>query len=389
MTSLGPYQQELLDVLQDPASPRFGVITSIPGSGIRRAVEIHLREVASDSLALVLSPTQVLARQWVERLRASEDPPVTVLISASSALDLLERGSRLRTGVLVATYAMTRHGPGSRVLSELNFGLIVLDQPFRSLSHEVERLTSRARRVIAIVDRLQDIWPSRWPLLWAMTDEHLARRSYPAPVSVLYEPSSEERALRDEAVIVLREHASRRGEALILPSDSLPELHARLLTLASETPEDEDLSGQAWTLLDRMEGSLASDSRLAAMDRILDRETRAGARCVVIASTWTDAKYIAEHIASTGKAPRAVLSGATTVADRRFALSELGPGESLVATRVVSESADGWPTDTTVILWPSPVNRRVLEALYFTADDTPDLTVYELLESSHFDATVL
>jgi hypothetical protein len=222
-----------------------------------------------------------------------------------------------------------------------------------------------------------------------MTSEDLARGSYPAPVSVPYEPTSEERALRDEAVSVLREHASRRGDPLILPSDSMPELHARLLTLASETPEDEDLSQQAWTLLDRMEGSLASDSRLVAMDRILEREAAAGARCVVIASTWTDAKYIAEHIASTGKAPRAVLSGATTATDRRSALSGLGPGESLVSTRMVSESADGWPADSTVILWPSPANPRVLEAPHLTAEGTPGVTVYELRESNYLDAPVL
>jgi hypothetical protein len=274
-------------------------------------------------------------------------------------------------------------------LSELDFGLIVLDQPFRSLSNEVERLTSRAQRVIAIVDRLQGSWSSRWPLLWDMTSEDLARGNYPAPVSVLYEPTLEERALRDAAVSVLRERASRRGDRLSLPSDSLPELHARLLTLASETPEDEELSERAWTLLDRMEGSLASDSRLMATDWILEREAGAGARCVIIASTRTDAKYIAEHIASTGKAPRAVLSGATATADLRSVLSGLRPGESLVATRVVSELASGWPSDSAVILWPSPVNRRALAALCWSAEGTPGLRVYELHESSHLDVPVL
>jgi hypothetical protein len=38
---------------------------------------------------------------------------------------------------------------------------------------------------------------------------------------------------------------------LILRSDTMPELYARLLTLASEPPEDEDLSEQTWTLLAR------------------------------------------------------------------------------------------------------------------------------------------
>ena len=42
-----------------------------------------------------------------------------------------------------------------------------------------------------------------------------------------------------------------------------------------------------------------------------------------------------------------------------------------------------------LFLWPSPVNRCVLEALYFTAEDTPGLTMYELRESSHLDVPVL
>jgi superfamily II DNA or RNA helicase len=380
MTSLRPYQQQLLSILQDPDTPRSGVITSAPGSGIRRAVEIHLRDVGSDSLALVLCPTRVAVDQWIERLRGSEDPPVAIPISASSALDLLERRSRLQTGVLVATYASTTHGPGSRMLSDLDFGLIVLDPPPLSLTSQIEGLTSSARRVIAITDGRQRSWWAQWPLIWHMTYEDLVRSGYvTAPVSVLYEATAEEHALRDEALSLLREYASRRGDPMILPSDSLPTLHARLLTLASDRLEHEDLSEQAWTLLDRMEGSLASDSRLVAMDRILEQETAAGARCIVIASTRIDANYIAEHIASTGRSPR-VLSGATRSADRRSALSALGPGDCLVATRAMSESADGWPADSAVILWPT--NGSVFEAPYLTVAGAPGVTVYELSESS-------
>lgn len=60
--------------------------------------------------------------------------------------------------------------------------------------------------------------------------------------------------------ILLREGLSHGRDAqevrprLILRSDTMPELHARLLTLASEPPEDEGLSEQAWTLLARSDG---------------------------------------------------------------------------------------------------------------------------------------
>jgi hypothetical protein len=245
------------------------------------------------------------------------------------------------------------------MLSDLDFGLIVLDPPPLSLTSQIEGLTSSARRVIAITDGRQRSWWAQWPLIWHMTYEDLVRSGYvTAPVSVLYEATAEEHALRDEALSLLREYASRRGDPMILPSD---------------------LSEQAWTLLDRMEGSLASDSRLVAMDRILEQETAAGARCIVIASTRIDANYIAEHIASTGRSPR-VLSGATRSADRRSALSALGPGDCLVATRAMSESADGWPADSAVILWPT--NGSVFEAPYLTVAGAPGVTVYELSESS-------
>ena len=72
--------------------------------------------------------------------------------------------------------------------------------------------------------------------------------------------------------------------------------------------------------------------------------------------------------------------------DRRSALAGLAPGECLVATHVVSESADDWPANLTVILWPSPDNRRVLNELSLTADNALSLKVLELKEIHHRNA---
>jgi hypothetical protein len=379
--SLRPYQQELLNILQDPTCPRFGVITSIPGSGIRHAIEIHIRRVASTSLVLILCPTLVGVHQWAYRLQDAGDTPVAILTGASAALDLLEGQPRRHAGVLVATYARTGHGPSSRALSELDFGLLLHDSPFQRFPNEVERLNSRAGRVIAIVDPSQvSARQPQWPILWDMTSEDLVGNGYPASIDVPYEPTSEETALREEAIGVLREDALQGHTRLGLRSDSIPELHARLLTVASNPSGDEDLSNQAWRLLDRIEGVLAPDSRLVALGRLVERETSEGARCVILAPTRTDAKYIADHLTNTGRAPRALLSAAMVHSDRRSALAALSPGECLIVTHPISESIDDWPTNLTVILWPSPNNQQVLSRLFLATENSLSIKVLELKE---------
>src|SRR5260221_10184886 len=126
MTGLRPHQQELLEVLENPARPRFGIVESPPGAGIRRAAELYVRQVAAVSRVLVLCSTRMEMQQWAERLRADEDLRVIVLDSASSSLDLLDRQDA-GTGVLLATYAQARHGLSGRALAELDFGLILHD----------------------------------------------------------------------------------------------------------------------------------------------------------------------------------------------------------------------------------------------------------------------
>src|SRR5262249_14102946 len=105
----------------------------------------------------------------------------------------------------------------------------------------------------------------------------------------------------------------------------------------------------------------------------------AGARCVVVAPTTTDASYIADHLTGTAKAPRALVTGSMTSDERESAFADAGPGECVVATTVVSPPVGGWPVNTTLILWPSPINDRLLPDL---AVPNPGVTVIELMEAA-------
>ena len=193
-------------------------------------------------------------------------------------------------------------------------------------------------------------------------------------------PTPQERALRDDAAALLREDAARSGQRLLLPSDSLPALHARLLGVASDSREPGELARRAWRLLDRMDGLLTQDSRLAALDGYLSRTTGEGGRCAVITATIEDASYIADHCAEAGRRPRAVISSTMKPADMRAELAGLRPGEFLVATRALIESRDGWPPGVTVVLWPSPASRSVLDDLTWIAEGSSGLTVAEIRE---------
>jgi superfamily II DNA or RNA helicase len=380
MINLRPYQQELLDVLVNPARPRFGLIESVPGAGISAVVELYIRKVAAESRVLVLCAMRVQVDQWAERLRADENLRVIVLDSASSSLELLD-GQAVGAGVLVATYARTRHGLSGRALAQLDFGLILHDQPSLPFSGEVSLLNSRAREAIALrpLGRTGDATLS-WPTLWSMTPTEHSPENRLSPIKIPVHSTPVERALRDEGIGLLREDAERRGRPLILPSDSLPALHARLLGVASDSHEPSDFAKRVWQLLDRMEGSFARDSRLVALDEFLTKAADEGRRCVVVTAVAKDASYIADHYAEVGRKPQAVISGVMRTADRRAALTGLRAGEFLVATQVLTESRDDWPAGVTVILWPSPVNRRVLDQLAWIAESSQGLTVAEISE---------
>lgn len=382
MTSLFPHQREILSRLRDPSCPTRGVLAAPPGAGMRRAVAIMVAEVASASVTLVLCHRRVIAEQWALLFRA-EDSDVLVLDSAAAALDFLERQPAHPTGVVVATYARLLHGPSSRVLADLEFGLVVLDEPPRSLPEQTDWLYASAERLIGLTSRSRaDLGDEDWPIIWTTTNEQLASAGHIAVTDVPYDLTSEERAIRDEVLGVLRKYGVDNDRPLALQDDSAPALHSKLLTLASN-PGKEDLAERIWTVLDRMEAMRTVDTRLDVLDRVSQQVTKNGGRCVIMSYSPVDTRYIADHLVSVGRVPFARVDANTPIAERRSALVELAPGGTLVATTALCESADLWPSETTVLLWPSPSGQpRVPMELAMVVEVRPDIRVSALRDAS-------
>lgn len=378
MTTLFPHQYEILARLRDPSCPPRGAVVAPVGSGIRHPVVIRLCEVASDSVALVLCGSVAMAQQWALLLR-EEGAPVLRLDSAQAALEVLEERPKHPTGVVVTTFQRLLRGPSSRVLADLDYALVVLDDVPSGLLDRVEWLPARAQRLLLLTSKAQlDSAFERWPIVWTTTYEQLVNEGHMAVTDVPYELTSEERTVRDDAIRVLQDSAARRGHLSAPHGDSVPALHAMLLALASD-PTESQLSERAWAVLDRMEAMRTVDSRLVAVDKLAQQATENGGRCVIMAYARADVRYIADHLASLGKTPSAVIDAMTPGEDRRSALRELAPGGLIVATTVLCEPADLWPARITVVLWPTPNRRRqVPSELSLVVEARPDIAIHAL-----------
>jgi hypothetical protein len=358
--ALWVHQRELLDRLRDPACPSPAVVVAPPGAGIRLPLEIRLAEVAHESLCLVVTTMQLLAAQWASRLEAAGVQPVVLLTGADAALGILEESDVPQRGVIVTTQASARRKLSSEALAEMEFELAIYDHPTRPPSAERDEPRLRARRIISLVDRLDA--SNTQSTIWHMTLDSLVDMGMTDVIPFIYEEGSAEREFRDAAKAALSEYAQKYGIPEALPSDSLPALHSRLLTAATRMTPEGDLVSRIWKILDRMDAFIGPDSRLRALDQVLNRVLATNTRCVVVASTVTDVNYIAEHLNATARSPRAVITGTMSGDAVQSTLASIHPGECIVATPVIAP--DGrWPENTTVILWPSPANEELLPRL--------------------------
>src|SRR4051812_11911218 len=95
----------MLAELRNQRGPPRAVIRTLPGAGIRTALEEFVGETSAKGLVLILVPSQALGEQWALRLdgRGAE---VQVLRSPSDALQLrsVEQAAR-PDGVIIATFA--------------------------------------------------------------------------------------------------------------------------------------------------------------------------------------------------------------------------------------------------------------------------------------------
>ncbi|RSM86369.1 hypothetical protein DMH04_14530 [Kibdelosporangium aridum] len=394
MRELPGFQQRVLDRLRDPARPRFGVVKSVTGSGIRRAIEEYIREVTTDALVLVLAPRREIIEQWAYRLRESVDVPVIVLDSSSTALQLLEQSLVPHGYVVLATYARASHGPSRLALSELNYGLIIHDTPFRAFSDKVEQLNYRAEHVIALTNQETTRTEIEWPLLADITSDDVTHDSGLATVvDVPFVLSNEERALRAEIVELLTEYGVSAGVPLRLASDSKPHLHTLLLDLTSSgdypekksgsdlgyTKVDAALAERAWGLVDRIENAPA-DSRVRVLEQVVEKETSSGARCIVVAPTATDAYYIAGYLDGSGNRHCAVLTTEIPMTELAPELDGLMPSQPIIVTTPIFAHIERWAAGSTVVLWPSPRSRRSFGELPGTSDTYSEIRVLRLTE---------
>lgn len=362
MTFLRTHEQNLINRLRDPTCPQFCTVIAPPGLGIRVALEMALGEVATESIGLVLVARQIEATQWADNLRAAGVSPVALLTDADTALQILEKPSRLSSGAIVTTYTAARTRLSRRVLSELQFGLVIQYRPIPSEADFLNQINSQARRVVTIIDHYTEEWSTHSPI-FRLKESHSAPIASAHVSHIYYEETPPERELRASAVEVLVKFASRSESSLALTSDSLPALRSRLLISTMRLPEADDLVEEAWGILDRMDDLTSPNSQLEALGMILQRMLGTGERCVVVAPTDADANYIATLLATSSILPRAVITESTPSAKRKAALASLGLGECIVATAAAMAPAGEWRKNTTLILCPPPTDARLQKNL--------------------------
>ena len=367
--SLADFQRNTLERLLDPACPRLAAVRTPVQSGIRRVIETVVRSIAATDRVLVLTRSRVEAEQWQHRLSVHEDlTPALLLDSADTALDLLEHPDDRRGKVLIATYFRAMQGPTRLALSELDFGLILYDDPTIVAEQRLRSLNERAKRVIAITSLDSPHIPG-WPVVVEITTADLeAAVGRPLVLEVPFTTSQTETSLQLAADRLLGESGGKFTDEIEASEQrSIASLHAALLDIVAHlegsretqipdnAEERQRLLSQAWSLVERvetMEDTPEVHSRLQALDQVLENELATGSRCVVIALRLADISYIGTHLASIGRPPVAVVASHTNV-DRVTVLKSLEPGQCIVAGGGIALYLDKITTPFTVILWSS------------------------------------
>lgn len=373
--SLADLHNAVLQKLRDPDCPRYAVVRSPTGSGIRRVLEILIRDVAASQLVLVLTTRSVVAEQWRDRLTDDDNETrVTVLETSEAVLGLLDDPVAESGGgrVLVATTGKAISGLSGRALSELDYGLVILDEEHTRGMALMERL--RADRCIALTSS-PDQLAREWPIVAVISlPDVVAAIGRPLFDTVWHAPSEIESLLQQDADQIFRDYAevsaawdARRA------GKSLASLHTALLDVAAALEHDAELRGaqtrpvlelilrRVWNLLDRVEDASDEDSRLRSLDDVLAAEQVDGNRCVVMAVKVADVSYIAAHLANVGRQVVGAVTSSTERLERETAFRSLNPGQVLVAGVGLAAHLANVPVPYTVILWSSAGLTQVID----------------------------
>ncbi|MFI6827562.1 hypothetical protein ACIBG5_10715 [Kribbella sp. NPDC050241] len=375
--------------LIDPSCPRYAVIQTPTGTGIRRVLETLIGEIATSRRVLVLTERGVVAEQWRHRLEADGGFAVTHLATAEVALRLLEATPDKQGAgeILTSTTSRALRGPIARVLAELDFGLIVYDDASVMTLGSLQSLNDRAQRVVLLASH--HTAPPGWPIVVDVRlpelEAVLGRRLFePVP----YTLGQTERDLERDVGRLLYDYAADFPQTRErTPRRGLAGLHEVLLDVAAELQAVPASSGSVdstsrhllrriWQLVEQVEAASVIDARLSALDEAIVIELSRGQRCVVMAVEAADVSYVVAHLVAVGRAPVASLTEATDLTERQGALETLGPGELVIGTVAVASDLDRVHVPYTIILWSQAALVHVLDRL----DGGDDVRILSLVE---------
>jgi superfamily II DNA or RNA helicase len=215
----------------------------------------------------------------------------------------------------------------------------------------------------------------QWPVLLAVGTEVLQGHGHPAVRDLHYWVTPDERALRADARALLRDLGAVPPQPW---SDSLPSLHARLLTHVTDTAEQH--ATRLWAVLDRIENAPANDRQRDLLRRTLADVASQSRPCLLIAPTIVDAVYTADQLTAVTSKPIVVIDATLSASERRSALARLAPGECVVTTPVLDDLWDELPIGCVVVILPFPPASGLPGRILNAAADIPGLDVIQLSE---------
>jgi superfamily II DNA or RNA helicase len=352
----------MLAELRSPNGPRRAVVRTLPGAGIRRALEELIAEKSANGLVLILVPSQMLGEQWAVRLdRQGVD--VQVLRSSSDALQLRSAGPEADPrGVIVATFVRAQHGQARTALANYRFGLLLLDGVTGRLPESVQgEGFITATREVALVTGTD---PFEWDgarTVFEVTEQDFAEATSGVILTTIgYEDSMQNVKTLDEARQFLVPFAdSDLGGTRFATGASLHEMLLKVATGAispnQPTPQERN---RAWQLADQIESLDEDQGRMAALVSLL-RDHSDVSRYIVSVARRADVYYLHGHLEA-----RQINAPVLTNDASRSELTEIleSGASAILVTPALLGTLSQWPQGYDAVWWSPPLTRPDYES---------------------------
>lgn len=370
----------MVDELRSPTGPRRAVIRTVPGAGIRSALEAFIGETSTKGLVLILVPSQALAEQWASRLdRQGVD--VEVLRSTSDALLLrsVDQAARPR-GVIVATFARARHGQARTALGNYRFDLLLYDGVSGGPPESLDQsgVLNAAKEIALVTGTSPFEWDGAETFFEVTEQDFDAATRNVVLTTISYEGGTApgERTLDEARQFLARFAGADLGDTDSATRASLHEMLLKVGTgaIASPQPTTEE-KADAWRLADKIESADEVDARLTALDYVLRERSDIG-RWIVSVLRRADAYYVRDYL-SAQQIDAAVITGDAPQSDRQAVLES---GTSvIIATTAVLTSLGQWPRGYGAVWWNPPRTRLDYETRMSLLATAGDARVFQLL----------